>query len=154
MSGEAHVIREMSEADIPRVMRIERISFPTPWTEEMFRQQLLLDDIAVNLICDVGDTTVGYAVSWVAFDEMHLLSIAVAPAERRKGIASGLLTGLMKRCAIAGVFRIILEVRTGNAAARKFYDNRGFNVIGIRKRYYADTGEDAIIMEREVTIRS
>lgn len=143
-------IRAMVNGDLPPVMEIERASFPAPWTTGMFRQQLRLDDIAVNLVIETGGRVVGYAVSWLTFDEMHLLSIAVIPSERRRGYASRLLDEVIRRGARMGVGTVILEVRTGNVAARKFYEERGFTVIGIRKRYYADTGEDAILMELDI----
>jgi ribosomal-protein-alanine N-acetyltransferase len=144
------IVREMTESDLPRVLEIERASFPTPWTERMFEHQLLLDDIAINLVLVVGGGVVGYAVSWIAFDEIHLLSIAVDPLVRRRGYGSRLLTEVIRLAAGTGGWRVILEVRTGNAAARKFYEHRGFTVIGTRKRYYADTGEDAVVMELEL----
>lgn len=146
------LIRGMVTADLPRIMDIERASFPTPWTEGMFRQQLLLGDIAVNLVAEARRMVIGYAVSWVASDEIHLLSIAVAPSERRRGYASGLLGEVIRRGAKMGAGTVILEVRTGNAAAQKFYERRGFTVISIRRRYYADTGEDAIVMELDIDI--
>ncbi len=150
MSVSGDIVREMTESDLPWVMQIERASFPTPWTERIFEQQLLLDDIAINLVLAVGGKVVGYAVSWIAFDEIHLLSIAVDPLVRRRGYGSRLLAEVIRLGAGMGGWRVILEVRTGNAAARKFYEHRGFTVIGTRKRYYADTGEDAVVMELEL----
>ena len=144
------VIRDMAEVDLPRVMEIEYASFPTPWSEVMFRQQLLLDDVAVNLVLEVGGVVIGYAISWIAYDEIHLLSIAVDPSVRRKGYGSGLLDGVIQRGMGASACSIVLEVRKGNTAARIFYERRGFDVIGERKSYYADTGEDAVVMERKI----
>jgi ribosomal-protein-alanine N-acetyltransferase len=164
-------IREMGETDLPHVMAIERVSFPSPWTEAMFVQQLLLGETAINLVCEVEKSDVarrhvpaeaavrrrgtrrplrrivGYAASWIAFDEIHLLSIAVAPDERHNGYATSLLADVVRRGREAGARRIILEVRVGNTSARTFYERRGFAVIGVRKRYYVDTGEDAVVME-------
>ncbi|HUV37549.1 MAG TPA: ribosomal protein S18-alanine N-acetyltransferase [Patescibacteria group bacterium] len=145
-------IRDMAKRDLPRVMEIERASFPTPWTVQMFRQQLLIGDIAVNLVTEAVGKVVGYAVSWLAFDEIHLLSIAVAPSERRRGYAGGLLDEVIRRGVKMGASTVILEVRMGNTAAQEFYAGHGFTVIGTRRRYYADTGEDAIVMERDIEI--
>ncbi len=150
MSVSGVIVRGMTESDLPWVMQIERASFPTPWTERMFAHQLLLDDIAINLVLAVEGKVVGYAVSWIAFDEIHLLSIAVDPLVRRRGYGSRLLAEVIRLGAGMGGWRVILEVRTGNAAARKFYENRGFTVIGTRRKYYADTGEDAVVMELEL----
>jgi ribosomal-protein-alanine N-acetyltransferase len=147
MMAEKAAVREMKETDLAQVMEIERASFPTPWTETMFERQLLLGDAAINLVSVAGGRIVGYAVSWIAYDEVHILSIAVIPAERRKGYAEELLVELIRGGRDRGVVRVILEVRTGNAPARRFYEKQGFSVIGIRKRYYVDTGEDAVVME-------
>lgn len=140
-------IREMTAGDIPPVMEIERSSFITPWTEGMFRSQLRFRDQGINLVL-VGDGTVlGYAAAWIAYDEIHLLSIAVAPAARRRGLGGEILRAVMERGRARGAVRVILEVRDGNAGARAFYRTRGFVDIGTRRRYYSDTDEDAIIME-------
>ena len=78
-------IREMREADIDDVLEIEQQSFPAPWTELMFRHQLTLDKIAVNLSVVEDGTVIGYATAWFVLDEIHLLSIAVIPRRRRRG---------------------------------------------------------------------
>jgi len=143
----AGVIREMSVQDIPCIMEIERASFTTPWTEGMFRSQLRFADQAVNLVLEEQDIVIGYAAAWLAYDEIHLLSIAVAPERRGRGFGEEILQAVMKRGSARGAVRVILEVREGNAAARTFYCNRGFVEIGKRRRYYSDSGEDAIVME-------
>jgi len=140
-------IRGMDERDIAQVMEIERASFLTPWTEGMFRSQLRFEDDAINLVLVVEEAIIGYAAAWLAYDEIHLLSIAVAPQWRRRGFANLILEAVMKRGRGRGAARVILEVREGNAAARSFYETRGFRQIGKRRRYYSDTGEDAIVME-------
>jgi [ribosomal protein S18]-alanine N-acetyltransferase len=140
-------IREMTAGDIPPVMVIERSSFITPWTEGMFRSQLRFRDRAINLVLVENGTVAGYAAAWIAYDEIHLLSIAVAPAARRRGLGGEILGAVLERGKARGAVRAILEVREGNAAARAFYRMHGFIDIGTRRRYYSDTGEDAIIME-------
>ena len=144
------LIRDMEKDELQHVLKIEHASFPTPWTEGMFRQQLMCGDIALNLVSTVDGAVVGYAVSWLAYDEIHLLSIAVIPSERRCGYASGLLDEVMRRGAARGADIVLLEVRAGNDAARRFYQKHGFKMIGTRRRYYVDTGEDAIVMERTI----
>jgi len=147
MKGERFVIRNMEEADLPGVLSIERSSFPKPWTEYMFLCQLELGDIAVNLVAMDGGEVTGYAAAWVAADEIHLLSIAVRPERRRKGCAEALLRNVIQRGREKGGRCMILEVRVSNAPAKRFYDKHGFGVIGTRKGYYRETGEDAIVME-------
>ena len=141
-------IREMGESDIARVMEIERASFITPWTEGMFRSQLRFKDDAINIVLAEEETIIGYAAAWIAYDEIHLLSIAVVPERRRHGFGDTILNAVMKQGKVRGAARVVLEVREGNAAARTFYLTRGFLEIGKRRRYYSDTGEDAIVMER------
>ncbi|MCX5752153.1 MAG: ribosomal protein S18-alanine N-acetyltransferase [Candidatus Krumholzibacteria bacterium] len=140
-------IREMTSGDIPPVMEIERSSFITPWTEGMFRSQLRFRDQAINLVLVEDGNVAGYAAAWIAYDEIHLLSIAVIPAARRRGLGGEILRAVMERGKARGALRIILEVREGNASARAFYRMHGFVEIGTRRRYYSDTDEDAIIME-------
>lgn len=140
-------IREMREADINDVLEIEWQSFPAPWTELMFRHQLSLNKIAVNLSLVEGNTVIGYATAWFVFEEIHLLSIAVIPRRRRKGLANRLLDTVIEMGRERGVCRMTLEVRVGNTGAQEFYSKRGFQVIGKRKGYYRETGEDALIME-------
>lgn len=143
----AREIRNMDERDIPRVMEIERLSFITPWTEGMFRSQLASGDRTINLLLVDGEELIGYAAAWIAYDEIHLLSIAVGPATRRRGFGAEILREVVERGRARGAERVILEVREGNAAARAFYGKHGFVMIGVRRRYYSDTGEDAIVME-------
>jgi len=140
-------IREMSSGDLPPVMEIERSSFVTPWTEGMFRSQLRFRDQAINLVLLEGGVIAGYAAAWIAYDEIHLLSIAVDPAMRRRGLGGEILRAVLERGKTRGAVRVVLEVREGNAAARAFYRMHGFVEIGIRRRYYSDTDEDAIVME-------
>jgi ribosomal-protein-alanine N-acetyltransferase len=140
-------IRAMKEGDIPKIMEIERVSFITPWTEGMFKSQLRFRDRAINLVLLEREVMVGYAAAWIAYDEIHLLSIAVAPERRRMGFGTVMLHAIMKRGRARGGLRVILEVREGNETARGFYRAHGFSEIGRRRTYYSDTGEDAIVME-------
>jgi ribosomal-protein-alanine N-acetyltransferase len=143
----ARTIREMTAGDIPSVMEIERSSFITPWTEGMFRSQLRFRDQTINLVLVEEGVVAAYAAAWIAYDEVHLLSIAVDPAARRRGLGGEILGAVMERGKVRGADRVILEVREGNAAARDFYRLYGFVDIGMRRRYYSDTDEDAIVME-------
>lgn len=140
-------IRAMRAGDVPSVMEIENVSFITPWTEGMFASQLGFGDRAINLVLHERESLVGYAAAIVAYDEVHLLSIAVAPARRRLGYGGELLRALLERGKARGAVRVLLEVRDGNASARAFYRTHGFVEIGRRRGYYSDTDEDAIVME-------
>ena len=139
-------IREMQRADIPDILSIERRSFPTPWTEWMFESHLRFTGVSVNLVLERNETVSGYAIAWVAQDEIHLLSIAVEPEMRRLGYGRALLEEVIRRGAKRGGSLVVLEVREGNEPARNFYERRGFRIIGKRRNYYMDTGEDAFVM--------
>lgn len=143
-------IRGMSGADIPRILEIERASFVTPWTEWMFESQIDLKDIAINLVLEIEGIIAGYAAAWVARYEIHLLSIAVAPEERKKGYGRSLLETVTEKGVKMGGRSIVLEVRESNITAIRFYRNLDFRVIGMRSSYYTDTGENAVIMQRRL----
>ena len=145
MSGKTS-IREMQGTDIGAILEIERSSFPTPWTEWMFESNLRFRGISVNLVLEAEGGMAGYAIAWVAQDEIHLLSIAVGPEHRRRGYGRALLEEVIRRGEEKGGTIIVLEVREGNEPARAFYVGMGFSVIGKRRKYYIDTGEDAFVM--------
>ena len=139
-------IREMEKTDIPAILGIERRSFPTPWTEWMFESHLKFTGVSVNLVLEAEKGIRGYAIAWMAQDEIHLLSIAVGPDDRRLGYGRALLEEVIRRGGEWGGSLVVLEVREGNEPARNFYENMGFRVIGKRRKYYIDTGEDAFVM--------
>jgi ribosomal-protein-alanine N-acetyltransferase len=140
-------IREMRHGDIPAILRLEYLSFPTPWTEWMFASQLKLADISVNIVLADEEGIAGYAIAWIAYDEIHLLSIAVTPEKRRRGYGRALLEEVVARGRARGGSRVILEVREKNSPARGFYKAMKFSDLGKRRGYYIDTGEDAYVME-------
>ncbi len=141
-----HTIREMQREDIEAILGIERRSFPTPWTEWMFVSHLKFTGVSINLVLETMEGISGYAIAWMAHDEIHLLSIAVRPGNRRLGHGRALLEEVIRRGRECGGSLVVLEVREGNDPARSFYDSMGFQVIGKRKNYYIDTGEDAFVM--------
>ena len=145
-----YIIREMNECDLPGILRLEVVSFPTPWTEWLFRAQLGFGDMAINLVLLDGNVIAGYTTALTAHDEIHLLSIAVLPGSRRHGYGRALLDEVIERGMSRGGTRVFLEVREGNEGAMAFYSGVGFRVIGKRKKYYIDTGEDAFVMELEL----
>ena len=147
---EGRIIREMREDDLPDILRLEKVSFPTPWTEWMFKAQLGFGDMAISLVLVDGGEIAGYATALTAQDEIHLLSIAILPERRRMGHGTALLAEVVERGMSNGGRRIFLEVRENNTEAMAFYSRAGFIVIGKRKRYYIDTGEDAFVMELDL----
>jgi ribosomal-protein-alanine N-acetyltransferase len=144
-------IREMEPGDLDGVMAIEGVSFPTPWPRKLFEEEIVraFSDALVAVPAE-GEGVLGYAVCWTVADESHLLNIAVRPDARGRGVGTELLRECILRSARAGVDRIHLEVRAGNGPAIRMYEREGFSFQGIRRRYYADTGEDAILLSREI----
>ncbi|MBW6503537.1 ribosomal protein S18-alanine N-acetyltransferase [bacterium] len=140
----------MSPSDLDGVMAIEEVSFPTPWSREMFLEDFPRDFSDTLVAAGAEDEVLGYAVCWTLAGESHLLNIAVHPARRGRGIGRALLSECIRRAAGAGASRVFLEVRAGNEAAQRLYRSMGFEFRGIRKGYYTDTGEDAVIFDREV----
>ena len=140
----------MGTSDLDGVMAIEEVSFPTPWSRGMFLEDFPRDFSDTLVAAGAEDEVLGYAVCWTIAGESHLLNIAVHPARRGRGIGRALLSECIRRAARAGASLIFLEVRAGNEAAERLYRSMGFVVRGIRKGYYTDTGEDAVILDREV----
>lgn len=137
---------EMTAAHIPAVLGIERRLFPAPWTSGMFEQEVENPIFSRPMVAVENDTVVGYIVSWFLQDEVHLLNVAVLPECQGRGLGRAMLDWLIGRAKETRRVLITLEVRDGNVVARKFYESLGFLVIGMRKNYYAETREDAIVM--------
>jgi ribosomal-protein-alanine N-acetyltransferase len=142
-------IRQLSYSDLPQVISIERRSFPTPWSLAMFVLELSKPS-GVCLAAARGRQLQGYLVCSRYDQAYHLMNIAVDPVARRHGIGAELLEAMIERAGPEQSYT--LEVRTSNAPAIKLYERFGFRSVGTRPRYYADTGEDAIIMWRTTEI--
>ena len=140
----------MTKVDLKGVLAIERFSFPIPWNEEMFKSELCLD-FAHNFTGKLnsngnGDILVGYICSWLFHGEAHILNIAVHPDYRRMGLGTHLMRFFCDFCLTMKVKTITLDVRSSNHPAIKMYRKMGFRKLGLRPHYYADNGEDALIM--------
>lgn len=144
-------IRELAPGDIDAVMAIEAASFPSPWTAGMFRDEITREfSDALVAVAEPGPVILGYAVCWTVAGEAHLLNIAVGPDARGHGVGAALLEECIRRSAAAGARRMHLEVRPGNGPALRLYGRHGFVFRGIRKGYYTDTREDAVLLSREI----
>jgi ribosomal-protein-alanine N-acetyltransferase len=139
-------VREMALADIPEVHDIERLSFNVPWPSYAFEQELRSNRLAHYLVARVGEATVAFAGIWMMADEAHITTFGVHPAWRRQGIGLRLMLALTQLSLDVGALRMTLEVRVSNEAAQSLYRRFGFVMVGRRKRYYTDDGEDALIM--------
>jgi len=140
------IIRDMSPSDLEAVMALEREIFPTPWTREIFEYEIRSKERALYLVVEVRGEIVGYLGAQVLGDEIHLTNMALAPGLRRRGIGTALLLECLHRGMKQDARWMTLEVRENNPEAREFYRCFGFRDMGLRKNYYVDTGEDAVIM--------
>ncbi|HHL39176.1 MAG TPA: ribosomal-protein-alanine N-acetyltransferase [Deltaproteobacteria bacterium] len=145
----------MTEDDLDDVLRIERLSFTTPWSRALFENELK-NPVSCGMVAKVGgpgaECVAAYIVFWVVHGEAHILNIAVHPDFRRRGLGSRLLDhalGLMEERGVRGVF---LEVRRSNRAARRMYGRFGFRELFVRRRYYGD--EDALVMALDLRERA
>jgi ribosomal-protein-alanine N-acetyltransferase len=144
------VIRRMTLRDLPDVLRIDRASFPLPWSERSYRFELT-ENPASHMLVAVrrepnGVRLVGYAGFWLFVDEAHISTLAVDPGYRRMGIGAELLRSVLDEAARAGADMATLEVRVSNQAAVDLYHKFGFQIVGRRPKYYRDNGEDALLM--------
>lgn len=142
-------IREMYPDDIAEIVSIERLSFSTPWSETSFRSEVY-SRYSVTRVAELNGVIVGYVCVKHLADECHLLDLAVHPDYRRRGIARALLDNVIQELRDEGCRFFYLEVRSSNYAARKLYEKFGFNMVGIRKGYYVNPAEDAVIMMLEL----
>lgn len=157
-------IRPLNYSDLPQVLAIERRSFPTPWSLAMFVLELSRPSGVCLATTEVGEVQsgggvegggrgraghqrlLGYLICSRYADDWHIMNIAVDPTARRRGLATALLEELFARAGRDRAYT--LEVRTSNDPAIALYERFGFRPAGLRKRYYQDTGEDALIMWR------
>ncbi len=139
------VIRPMTVTDIEAVVNLERQCFPTVWYPGAYRSELE-NPASLYLTAWRGAALAGFAGAAVIEDEVHILTIAVAPACRRQGIGRRLLVELLEQAHRRGARRATLEVREGNQAARALYEKYGFEPVAYINHYYVDTGENAVVM--------
>ncbi len=143
-------LRPMVVADIPAVLEIDRASFPSPAPEQMFINELTDNPLAHYQVLArdeaTGETVAGFAGFWLIAGEVHISTIAVAPAERGRGRGEWLLLNLLLLACALDPLLVTLEVRRGNTVAQALYAKYRFEEVGARRRYYRDTGEDALLL--------
>jgi len=143
-------IGPMTVDDLPGVLAIERQSFGTPWTEANFRHELTENPLAWNLVARADGRVIAFACAYVVAGEVMINDLAVEPAARRHGVARELLRHVLAGGRARGCRGATLEVRPSNTAARALYESFGFRLVGRRPRYYADTGEDGLMLARDL----
>lgn len=139
--------RASGQADLDAVAELQHRVFTNPWNAESIRWELENTDVArLYLLTDEGGTVAAFCACWIVADELHINSIAVDPDHRRQGLARMLMTHVLTEASSAGALAATLEVRASNTAARSLYETLGFRVEGIRRDYYREPREDALIL--------
>jgi ribosomal-protein-alanine N-acetyltransferase len=142
--------RKLKLRDLNAIEEIERTSYPTPWSRSMFASELAKpSSICLGAIESESDELVGYLIISRYVDAWHVMNIAVAQEYRRRGIARNLMERLFEVTARDGRRGYTLEVRVSNEAAIRLYEELGFKTRGIRRGYYTDNREDALIMWKD-----
>jgi ribosomal-protein-alanine N-acetyltransferase len=138
----------MRDGDLDRVLRMERLSFSSPWNRSIFLHELHSNPMAASWVLEREGRLLGYASVWFRGDELKINNLVIDPAHRRSGLAGRLLRALLSRGRRTGCSKATLEVRPSNLAARRLYEKHGFEVTGRLSNYYRREGEDALVMER------
>jgi len=139
-------VRKMTTDDLEAVHRIECSSFPNPWTKEAFMHELFENQYAHYFVIEMEEEIVGYCGLWVVFDDAQITNIAVLPTYRGQKLGETLLSYVMRFAKECEASQMTLEVRVSNLVAQALYKKLGFKEIGIRKNYYSDNQEDALLM--------
>ena len=135
---------QMKAEYVPQVAQLEKLCFSDPWSENSVAQELE-NPLSLWLVAMDGDTLAGYVGSQTVLGEADMMNVAVSPAYRRQGVAEGLVKELISRL---DAHSLTLEVRVSNAPAVALYDKLGFLQVGLRKHYYRNPKEDALILKK------
>lgn len=138
--------REMMAEDIDAVVEIEGEAFATPWTREIYEHEMTGNEYAHYIVAVQDDRVIGFFGMWIVMDECHITNVAVRTELRGKGIGEGLMRQAIALCEEMVVCLMTLEVRVSNLTAQNLYRKLGFQDGGIRKKYYTDDHEDALVM--------
>ncbi|HEX6568963.1 MAG TPA: ribosomal protein S18-alanine N-acetyltransferase [Acidimicrobiales bacterium] len=139
-------IAPMRRRHLRGVLRIEQQVYPRPWTFGLFLSEIGQRNTRLYLVARVGSEVVGYAGLFRAVDDGHITTVAVDPAWHRHGIATRMLVALARGAIERGCANLTLEVRMSNSGAQALYQRFGFVPAGVRKGYYPETREDALVM--------
>ena len=150
LNEEVFMVNNMEVEHLPEVIEIESNSFPTPWTFSSYYYEIENNNLADYIVVLKDNKVIGYAGVWLIIDEVHLTTIAVAEQYRGQQLGEMLIIELIRRVKIKGGTRMTLEVRPSNLSAQSLYTRMGFISYGLRKGYYTDNNEDAIIMWKEL----
>jgi [ribosomal protein S18]-alanine N-acetyltransferase len=136
----------MREEDIDQIVNIEKLSFATPWSKESFYNELNKNQFATYVVIEDSEKIIGYCGVWLIVDEAHITNIAILPEYRGRKLGDALLAKVITTVKEMGAKSVTLEVRVTNTVAQNLYRKFGFENGGIRKNYYSDNQEDALVM--------
>jgi ribosomal-protein-alanine N-acetyltransferase len=139
-------VQPMRRRHVRSVMRIEQQVYPRPWSSSLFLSELAMRSTRAYFVARVGRELVGYAGLMMTLDEAHITTIAVEPRAHRSKIGTRLLLVLVREAIDRGATAITLEVRMSNVGAQELYRRFGFGPVGVRKNYYQEVNEDALVM--------
>lgn len=140
------IFRKMTIEDIDQVHAIESSSFSLPWTKESFYYEMTDNEHAYYIVAEEANRLIGFCGMWLIMDQCHITNIAISPEERGKKLGERLMKEAIEVAKSNGAKTMTLEARVSNHVAQNLYRKLGFQNGGIRKRYYSDNLEDAIVM--------
>lgn len=141
-------IRQATAEDVDDIYEIEKLCFPDPWSRDALIYELEENTRAFYIVADLDGQVVGYAGLWWIEDEGHITNVAVKPGFRNRRIGAGIIGVMLDFTSKEGILHHTLEVRRSNEPAISLYEKFGFRTEGVRKKYYLNNGEDALIMWR------
>ena len=141
-------IVNMNESHVAQVAELEKICFSDPWSDQSVASELV-NPLSCWLVAEEDGVVAGYVGSQTVIDESDMMNVAVHPDHRRKGVAEALVTELVEALKLRGSLRLTLEVRASNEPAKSLYEKLGFCQVGLRKNYYRNPKEDALILQKE-----
>ena len=137
---------------LPAILEIENESFTCPWSERSFQEAFESPSITVYAAVDETNAVLGFSCLMTSFEQAEILNIAVRESARKNGIGQALMDAMLTEGIRDGVEDFYLEVRESNTAARHLYDRNGFFPLGVRRRYYTNPVEDAIVMLKDIDV--
>lgn len=146
MSHQIAITRAAPDDDLSEISALQARTFTNPWSAESLRWELANTDVARLYVMRENGRVVGYCACWVIFDELHINSVAIDPDERRRGLARQLLHFVEADAVAAGATKATLEVRRSNVPALALYENLGYALEAVRKDYYEQPREDALVL--------
>ena len=143
------IFRPMLEVDLARVVEIEKASMPSPWSKELFEEELRRER-AHYFVVEKDGVVAGYMGYWGAPEEAHIINLAIGPEFRKQGLGQEMIERCLDFAVKRGARLATLEARESNEAARNLYEKCSFRTVAIRKKYYSDNQEDAVVMIKEL----